>query len=166
MCAWSSRRGCVEHVRLVNSQYKICVALNRGVTAGLCTRCLVKIVLGTASIGSNRSPLAKINTPEDVDPVLDLFRSRGYFEIDTARAYPIGAAGTYERLLGQRSLSKWAEVSTKVSSFMPGCHSAKSIMRSINYSLEPLNVESVDMSKNSTCCFFSYHEGIAASLST
>ncbi|KAK5079592.1 hypothetical protein LTR70_009273 [Exophiala xenobiotica] len=105
----------------------------------------VKLVLGTASIGSDRSPLAKISTPEDVDPILDLFRSRGYFEIDTARAYPVGAAGTCERLLGQRSLSQWAEVSTKVSSFMPGCHSAKSIMRSINYSLESLNVESVDI---------------------
>ena len=105
----------------------------------------VKVVLGTASIGSNKSPLAKISTPEAVDPVLDLFRSRGYYEIDTARAYPVGAAGTCERLLGQRPLSKWAEVSTKVSSFMPGAHNAKSIMRSINYSLESLKVESVDI---------------------
>lgn len=105
----------------------------------------VRVVLGTASIGSERSPLAKITSQNDVSEVLNLFRSKGYFEVDTARAYPVGAAGTCERLLGQTSLSKWAEVSTKVSSYMPGAHKKDNIARSIKYSLQSLNVDAVDI---------------------
>lgn len=105
----------------------------------------VKVVLGTASIGSERSPLAKITQSEDVNEVLNSFRSKGYFEVDTARAYPVGAAGSCEKLLGQTPLSKWAEVSTKVSSYMPGAHKKANIARSIKNSLEALNVEAVDI---------------------
>jgi aflatoxin B1 aldehyde reductase len=93
------------------------------------------------------SPIAKINTVEAANAFVSRFRSRGYADIDTARAYPVGRGGTCEKLLGEKSLKlkTWSNVSTKVSSFMPGSHRAKNIETSINRSLEALNVESVDI---------------------
>ncbi|KIW69448.1 hypothetical protein PV04_05325 [Phialophora macrospora] len=107
----------------------------------------LKVVLGTASIGSHLSPLAKITTVEDASKFVNLFRSRGYADIDTARAYPVGRGGTCEKLLGEDELrlSKWANVSTKVSSFMPGSHRAKNIAMSIDRSLDALNTDTVDV---------------------
>jgi aflatoxin B1 aldehyde reductase len=107
----------------------------------------VKVILGTASLGSALSPIAKINSPEAASAFVSTFRSRGYSDIDTARAYPVGCGGTCETLLGERSLRlrTWANVSTKVSSFMPGSHRAKNIETSINKSLKALNVDSVDI---------------------
>ncbi|EXJ84887.1 hypothetical protein A1O3_05562 [Capronia epimyces CBS 606.96] len=107
----------------------------------------LRVVLGTASMGSRLSPLAKITTVEDANKFVNLFRARGYADIDTARAYPVGRGGTCEKLLGEDALrlSKWANVSTKVSSFMPGSHRAKNIAMSIDRSLEALNMDTVDV---------------------
>ncbi|KAK5205467.1 hypothetical protein LTR72_007024 [Exophiala xenobiotica] len=107
----------------------------------------LRIVLGTASVGSHLSPLAKITTVEDASKFINLFRSRGYADIDTARAYPVGRGGTCEKLLGEEELrlAKWANVSTKVSSFMPGSHRAKNIGLSIDRSLDALNTDQVDV---------------------
>ena len=107
----------------------------------------LRVVLGTASVGSHLSPLAKITTTEEVSKFVSTFRSRGYLDIDTARAYPVGRGGTCEKLLGEKPLrlSKWANVSTKVSSFMPGSHRAKNIALSIERSLEALDADSVDV---------------------
>ena len=107
----------------------------------------LRVVLGTASVGSHLSPLAKITTVEELQKFVSTFRSRGYLDIDTARAYPVGRGGTCEKLLGEEQLrlSKWANISTKVSSFMPGSHRTKNITLSIDRSLEALNTDSVDV---------------------
>lgn len=107
----------------------------------------LRIILGTASVGSSLSPLAKITTTEAADSFVQSFRARGYADIDTARAYPVGRGGTCEKLLGEDTLrlSKWANVSTKVTSFMPGSHKAKNIATSIDRSLEALRLDSVDV---------------------
>ena len=107
----------------------------------------LRVVLGTASVGSHLSPLAKITTTEEVSKFVSTFRSRGYLDIDTARAYPVGRGGTCEALLGEKPLrlSKWANVSTKVSSFMPGSHRAHNIALSIDRSLAALDADSVDI---------------------
>ena len=110
-------------------------------------RTALRIMLGTASIGSAKVPMAKITTVEDTSEFLETFKSRGYVDIDTARAYPVGRGGSCEKLLGSRQLDigKWANVSTKVQSFMPGSHRPKNIDASINKSLEALNLEYVDI---------------------
>ena len=79
----------------------------------------IKIVLGTASLGSALSPIAKINTPEAASAFVSTFRSRGYSDIDTARAYPVGRGGTCEQLLGEKSLRlrAWSNVSTRWARF-------------------------------------------------
>ena len=99
----------------------------------------LKIVLGTASFGSSKAPQARFHTPEAAASLLDAFASRGYADLDTARAYPVGRGGTSERLLGQcESVHTWSNISTKVSSFMPGAHRPQNIRRSIAQSLESL----------------------------
>ena len=107
----------------------------------------IRVVLGTASVGSSLSPLAKISDTDAVVKFVSSFRARGYSDIDTARAYPVGRGGTCEKLLGEEQvrLATWANVSTKVSSFMPGSHKAKNIQLSIDRSLEALNTDSVDI---------------------
>lgn len=107
----------------------------------------VRVVLGTASVGSEKSPLAKITSVDQLQKFTSSFRSRGYADIDTARAYPVGRGGSCEKLLGEKKLKlgTWANTSTKVSSFMPGSHKTENIRLSIDRSLEALNVESVDI---------------------
>jgi aflatoxin B1 aldehyde reductase len=91
--------------------------------------------------------MAKITTAEAASDFLDRFRSRGYADIDTARAYPVGRGGTCEDLLGSERLriGTWANVSTKVQSFMPGSHRPKTIAASIDKSLNALNLDNVDV---------------------
>jgi len=107
----------------------------------------IRVVLGTASLGSKKSPLAKITSVDQAQTFVSTFRSRGYADIDTARAYPVGRGGTCEQLLGEKELrlGTWANVSSKVSSFMPGSHRARNIALSIDRSLEALNADSVDI---------------------
>ena len=107
----------------------------------------INIILGTASLGSAQSPIAKIHTPAEASAFINRFRARGYSDIDTARAYPVGRGGTCEKLLGEKELRlrSWSNVSTKVSSFMPGSHRARNVEQSINRSLEALNMDTVDI---------------------
>lgn len=74
----------------------------------------VKIVLGTALFGDISDPQVKFNTPADARIILDIFRARGYTEIDTARGYPVGAPGTSEKLLGTLNQGNWMKLDTKV----------------------------------------------------
>jgi len=103
----------------------------------------IRVILGTASVGSKKSPLAKITTVDSISNFTSRFRARGYNDIDTARAYPVGRGGTCEELLGEKELKlqTWANVSTKVSSFMPGSHRTTNINKSIDKSLAALGAE-------------------------
>jgi aflatoxin B1 aldehyde reductase len=107
----------------------------------------LRIVLGTASFGSARSPFATVTTVDDARAILNSFRGRGYMDVDTARAYPLGYGGTSEELLGEPTLGlhKWANVSTKVLSFFPGSHRHGNLVRSISQSLSSLGLGAVDI---------------------
>ncbi|KAJ9661439.1 hypothetical protein H2198_002007 [Neophaeococcomyces mojaviensis] len=109
----------------------------------VCCKPPLRVVLGTASVGSEKSPLAKFTTVDSVAKFTSTFQARGYNDIDTARAYPVGRAGTCEQMLGAKELrlQTWANISTKVSSFMPGSHRINNINRSIENSLRALGAE-------------------------
>lgn len=102
-----------------------------------------KIIFGTASFGSSADPHAKFHSAETATPVLELLRSRKYTEIDTARAYPVGAAGTSESLLGALDVGSWATIDTKVTSWAPGSHSKAGIEASVQGSLAALRTPKV-----------------------
>lgn len=103
----------------------------------------IRVVLGTTVVGLNNSPLAKITNVESIAKFTSIFRARGYSDIDTARAYLVGRAGTCEQLLGKKELKlqTWANISTKVPSFVPGSHRTKNINQSIEKSIEALGAE-------------------------
>ena len=103
----------------------------------------VRVVLGTAGFGSPKDPQAKFNDGSNTTPLLDLFRSGGYNELDTARAYPVGASGTAEELLGDLKVGEWAVVDSKVKSWIPHAHNKEGIEKSLQDSLAALKVDRV-----------------------
>lgn len=104
-----------------------------------------KIVFGCAAFGDPSHPQAKFNSPENALPVLEQLRARGVTHLDTARAYPVGAPGTSEALLGRLGVGNWATVDTKVISWRPGTHSADSIAKSVPLSLASLQMDRVNV---------------------
>jgi aflatoxin B1 aldehyde reductase len=104
-----------------------------------------EIIFGCASFGDPKHPQAKFNSPENTLPLLEFLRSRGVTYLDTARAYPVGAPGTSEALLGTLGVGEWATVDTKVVSWKPGTHSAEGIANSIPASLEALKMPKVNV---------------------
>ena len=104
-----------------------------------------EIIFGCASFGDPNHPQAKFNSPETALPLLEHLRSRGHTYLDTARAYPVGAPGTSEALLGQLGVGSWATVDTKVVSWRPGTHSAEGIEKSIPASFEALKMDKVNV---------------------
>lgn len=103
----------------------------------------IKVVLGTALFGDSADPQAKINTTEDAKKLLDIYRTRGYAEIDTARGYPVGAPGSSERLLGELNDGNWMTLDTKVISWEAGTHKKERIAASVEESLKALKTEKV-----------------------
>ena len=101
------------------------------------------MVLGTALFGDAADPQAKINTPEDAKKLLDIYRARGYTEIDTARGYPVGAPGSSERLLGGLNDGNWMTLDTKVISWEAGTHKKERIAESVAGSLDALKTQKV-----------------------
>ena len=101
------------------------------------------IIFGTASFGSPSISQAKFSSPSTATPILSLLQSRGYSHLDTARAYPVGAPGTSEALLGKLNAGSWATIDSKVTSWAPGSHSASNIAASVAGSLEALKVPRV-----------------------
>lgn len=82
-----------------------------------------RILLGMSSFASSQSLRGMTTNSEPVRHFLSTFRSRGYFDIDTVRAYASSPAGSCEKFLGCMDLEKWANVSTKISSLERKSHS-------------------------------------------
>lgn len=84
--------------------------------------------------------MAKLDTPEKVNRLLDIFYARGYRRIDTARIYAPGAPGTSERRLGTVDAGKRFTIDSKamIDSEGSGFHSKAKILESVQDSLSAL----------------------------
>ena len=109
------------------------------------SKCPVGVVLGTGFVGDRSDPITKFKSAEEVKPLLDLFRERGYDQIDTARGYSSGAPGSCELILSNTGLAPWAKIDTKVKSF-PGAYSGQAILGSVQASLAALRISRVGTS--------------------
>lgn len=103
----------------------------------------LNIVLGAGPIGDSSDAQAKFTTPQKAQEFISLFRKFGHTDLDTARGYSPAAPGSSEALLSQTDAAQWATIDTKVTSWVPGSHSASKIEQSIKGSLEALRMEKV-----------------------
>ncbi|KAF9451204.1 Aldo/keto reductase [Macrolepiota fuliginosa MF-IS2] len=110
----------------------------------------LNIVMGAMTFGESGKDGARVHNIKDVEAILDVFRSHGHTEIDTARVY---ASGTSEQFLGQIDLqSKGLKIETKLYPTLHRAHSTDGITHTpeglrthLLKSLEALNVKSLEM---------------------
>lgn len=87
----------------------------------------------------------RYDTPDQVNAYLDAFYKRGYKQIDTARIYSTGAAGTSEPRLGAVEAGKRFLIDTKVKSREPGSHTREKIAENVDTSLKELKVDRINI---------------------
>lgn len=103
-----------------------------------------RAILGLMTFGPNEADGGRITDVNDFNKVLDLFQSRGYNEVDTARVY-VGRqqeAFTREARWKERGLT----LATKVQYPNTGGDNARDkVIESANISLKELGTDCVDI---------------------
>ncbi|KAM5356756.1 hypothetical protein ACJ41O_003402 [Fusarium nematophilum] len=92
---------------------------------------------------ASADPIARFDTPEQVNAILDAFAARGGHQIDTARAYSPHAPGSSEPRIGAVSAGGRFAIDTKVLSHAPGSHTKEKVLQEIDASLEALKVTQI-----------------------
>ncbi|KZL63212.1 aldo keto reductase [Colletotrichum incanum] len=103
-----------------------------------------RIILGLMTFGPKESDGARITDLETFNKALDVFQSRGYNEVDTARVY----VGRQQEAFTREA--KWKErgltLATKVQyPGQPGDHAAAKVFESVETSLKELGTDCVDI---------------------
>lgn len=101
-----------------------------------------RVILGLMTYGPP-SPDSRVDSLDEFGRHLDLFKSLGYHEIDTARIYMHGEQEKFTASAGwkERGLS----VATKSYPLSPGMHKAENVRADLEASLKGLGTESVDI---------------------
>jgi len=107
----------------------------------------LNIVMGAMTFGEPGKEGARVHDISDVEAILDIFRSHGHTEIDTARVY---CGGTSEEYLGKIDLaSKGFKIETKLYPAKgipePITHDENGLRKHLSESLKALNVDSLEM---------------------
>ncbi|KAI3391937.1 hypothetical protein diail_6607 [Diaporthe ilicicola] len=106
----------------------------------------VNVILGTASVGNSAvTKLAKFDTPDQVNSLLDAFYERGYHHIDTARGYAYGAPETSEPRLGAVDAGKRFTIDTKARYTGEHPHTKDKIIENVDISLKELKVPHINV---------------------
>ncbi|RSL96764.1 hypothetical protein CEP52_011296 [Fusarium oligoseptatum] len=106
----------------------------------------IKLVLGTANIGDTSiDPMARFNTPDEVNGFLNAFAARGYDQLDNARNYSPHAPGSSEPRLGAVAAGDRFAIDTKVNSLQPGSHTKANVLKEIDDSLEALKIKQINI---------------------
>ncbi|CDZ96222.1 AKR7 [Phaffia rhodozyma] len=112
----------------------------------------VKVVFGCMTFGEEGAEQARVFTKEGAQEILDIFKSYGHVELDTARMYGFG--GSEKKLAQMKAEDQGFVISTKVYPSARGkgflsqgqyTHSAADIHRALNDSLESLETSKVDI---------------------
>lgn len=99
-----------------------------------------QLVFGTGTFGLYDG--STFNSPQVIKPHLDNLLANKITRIDTARRYPPLNSGTSEQVLGENDLSSF-KVDTKAWS-MPGHHTPAGLEKSLNESLEALQIPHIN----------------------
>ncbi|KAL2874964.1 hypothetical protein SGCOL_009806 [Colletotrichum sp. CLE4] len=106
----------------------------------------INLVLGVANVGdSSADPMARYDTPDQVNAFLDVFARRGYNQLDTSRIYSPKAPTSSEPRLGAAKAGERFTIDTKVTSRSPGCHTKDKILKEIDESLKALKIEQINI---------------------
>ncbi|KAJ4244740.1 hypothetical protein NW762_014315 [Fusarium torreyae] len=105
---------------------------------------LIKLVLGSANVGDTAiDPMARYDTPDEVNAFFDVWAKRGYDQIDTGAAYSPQAPGTSEPRIGAVSAGDRFKIDTKTNWFEG--HTKESVSRDIDASLKLLKIEQINI---------------------
>ncbi|TLS26746.1 hypothetical protein PpBr36_04288 [Pyricularia pennisetigena] len=103
-----------------------------------------RIILGLMTFGREQKWGARITDLDTFNKALDVFKSRGYSELDTARAYIGGQQEAFSREAGWKE--KGFTLATKVMyPLEPGAHSADKIVEWVETSLKELGTDRIDI---------------------
>ncbi|KAL6867172.1 Aldo/keto reductase [Trichoderma novae-zelandiae] len=106
----------------------------------------INIIAGAGNIGDSKiDKTVRYDTPDQVNTYLYAFYKRGYKQIDTARIYSTGAAGSSEPRLGAVEAGKRFIIDTKVKSREPGSHTREKIAGEVDTSLQELKIDHINI---------------------
>ncbi len=110
-----------------------------------------RIILGLFTFGPDEADGARITDVGEYGRALDLFKARGYDEVDTARIYAGGKQEAFTRAAGWKE--RGLTLATKVAYPMaPGANTADKVVASVETSLADLGTGSVDVSVLARVC--------------
>ncbi|KAI0138974.1 Aldo/keto reductase [Hypoxylon sp. NC0597] len=98
-------------------------------------------VIGDKSL----DPIARFDTPGEVNGFLNTFAARGYNQLDTARTYSPHAPGSSEQRLGIAAAGDRFLIDTKVASNEPEAHTKEKVLKNIDLSLEALKIKQINI---------------------
>ncbi|KAL2158269.1 hypothetical protein VTH06DRAFT_4590 [Thermothelomyces fergusii] len=103
-----------------------------------------RVILGLMTFGPDESTGARVTDVGEFGKVLDLFQSRGYNEVDTARMYVGGKQEAFTREAGwkDRGLTLATKIMYPTES---GANSYEKVLESAELSLRELGTDSVDI---------------------
>lgn len=104
-----------------------------------------RIILGLMTFGPNVAAGARVTDLDEFKKTLDIFQSRGYNELDTARVYIGGKQEAFTAQAGWKE--RGFTLATKVK--YPANHgdnTADKVVESVNTSLKELDTDCVDVS--------------------
>ncbi|KAK3365547.1 NADP-dependent oxidoreductase domain-containing protein [Lasiosphaeria ovina] len=103
-----------------------------------------RIILGLMTFGPDEATGARVTNIDEYGKVLDLFQSRGYNEVDTARVYVGGKQEAFTR--DARWKDRGLTLATKIK--YPGEHGTNlhdKVIESLDLSLKELGTDTVDL---------------------
>ena len=103
-----------------------------------------RVILGLMTFGPDESAGARITDVGEFGKVLDLFQSRGYNEVDTARVYIGGKQEAFTREAGWKDRGLTLASKIKYPS-QAGDNTYDKVLASLDVSLKELGSETVDI---------------------
>lgn len=89
--------------------------------------------------------MARFNTPDEVNDILNTFAARGYNTLDTAQVYSPHAPGSSEPRLGAVKAGERFAIDTKIASRVPGSHTKENVLKEIDASLKALGIKQINV---------------------
>lgn len=102
-----------------------------------------RIILGLMTFGPDEDKGARITSMDEYKRCLDLLKSRGYDEIDTARVYVGGKQEAWTRDAGWKE--KGFKIASKWYPHEAGAHKPEILKAKVEESLKELGTDSIDI---------------------